>query len=102
MKLLFVITIADYREKLEEFFTKQNINSYNLFDVTGVKKPDKTPHRAGNWFFGNNAASTDNIAFFTVVEDAQAQNILEDLNRCKDEIPDCNIQAYVLNIDSSL
>ena len=102
MKLLLAITIADYREKLEEFFTKQNINAYNHFDVTGIKKPDKTPHRVGNWFFGNNATSTDNIAFFTIVQDEQAENILQDLNQCKEEMPSCNIEAYILNIENTL
>ncbi|MGQ1786624.1 MULTISPECIES: hypothetical protein [unclassified Saccharicrinis] len=102
MKLLLAVTVAEYREKLEEFFSNQKITSYNHFDVTGIKKPDKAPHRAGNWFFGSNAISTDNIAFFTIVQDEQAENILIDLNRCKAEISNCNIQAYILNIENAL
>ncbi len=101
MKLLVAVTVAEYREKLEEFFSNQNINSYNEFEVTGINKPEKTPHRAGNWF-GNNAANTQNIAFFTMVQDQQAENILIDLNHCKAEMLNCNIQAYILNIENGL
>jgi len=102
MKLLLTITIAEYKEKLQEFFSNQNITSYNEFDVTGVNKPEKAPHRADNWFFGNNATSTNNIAFFAMVQDEQAENILIELNRCKAEMPNCNIQAYILNIENGL
>ena len=101
MKLLLTITVAEYRKKLEEFFNKQNITSYNEFEVTGVNKPEKAPHRVGNWF-GNNEASNNNIAFFTMVQNEQAENILIDLNNCKKEMPNCNIQAYVLNIENAL
>ena len=102
MKLLLAVTVAEYKEKLQEFFSNHNITSYNEFDVTNVNKPDKNPHRLDNWFFGNNAITSSSIAFFTIVQDEQAQSILDDLNQCKTEMPNCNIQAFILNIENTL
>ncbi|SMO39406.1 hypothetical protein SAMN06265379_101502 [Saccharicrinis carchari] len=101
MKLLVAIAVAEYRERLEQFFSHQNVKSYNMFDVTGVIKPDKAPHRAGNWF-GSNAPTIQNVAFFTVVSEEQAKNILKELDHCKQEMPDCNINAHILNIEDML
>lgn len=101
MKLLLAVTVAEYRKKLQEFFSNQNINVYNEFEVTGVNKPEKAPHRVGNWF-GSNAIANQNIAFFTMVNNEQAENILIDLSNCKKEMPNCNIQAYILNIEQAM
>jgi len=101
MKLLLAVTVSEYREKLEEFFSNQKINSYNVFDVTGVNKPEKAPHRVGNWF-GSNPLTIENVAFFTVVRNEQAENILIELNNCKKKMPDCKIDAYILNIENEL
>ncbi len=101
MKLLVAITVAEYREKLEEFFSQHQVKFFNEFDVTGVNKPERAPHRVGNWF-GSNALTTDNIVFFTMIDDDQADNLLIDLNQCKKDMPNCNIQAYVLNIEKGM
>ena len=101
MKLLVAMAVAEYRERLEQFFSNQNIKSYNMFDVTGVNKPDKAPHRVGNWF-GSNAPTTQNVAFFTIISEEQAKNVLIELENCKKELPDCNIKAHILNIEDQL
>ncbi|WP_075590115.1 hypothetical protein [Labilibacter marinus] len=101
MKLLVAVTVEEYREKLEEFFSEQGVNSFNEFEVNGVRKPEKAPHRAGNWF-GSNATSTSSIAFFTMIQDEQADKLLIELSHCKKNMPNCNIQAYILNIENGL
>ncbi|TLX71522.1 hypothetical protein E9993_20435 [Labilibacter sediminis] len=101
MKLLVAVTVAEYQEKLEQFFSDQKVPFYNQFEVNGVSKSEKPEHRVGNWF-GQSKMPTNNIAFFTMVEDHQADNLFIDLMNCKKEMPNCNIHAYILNIEKGV
>jgi len=101
MKMLVAVTVAEYREKLEQFFSEQNVPFYNEFEVKGVEKSAKTPHRVGNWF-GQGKRSVNNIAFFTMIDDEQADNVMIDLMQCKKDMPNCNIHAYILNVEKGV
>lgn len=101
MKLIVAITVAEYRERLEEFFSKQQINFYNEVDVKSMSKSNFHEHRVDNWF-GQSKEPTNNIAFFTMVNDEQADNLLIDLMNCKKEMPNCNIHAYIMNIEKGV
>lgn len=96
--MLVATTVAEYREQLQEFFSKQEVPFYNEFEVSGVDKTHKKTHRVDNWFSDSNKP-IDHIAFFTMVNDQQADLIIENLNDCKANMPNCNIRAYVLNVE---
>ncbi|MCW3805943.1 hypothetical protein [Plebeiibacterium marinum] len=98
MKMLVATTVEEYREKLQQFFSEQKVQFYNEFEVKGVDKGYKSKHRVGNWF-SDGDYSTDHIAFFTIIEDDQANQIMANLNQCKNDMPKCNIKAYILNIE---
>lgn len=101
MKLLVAITIAEYREQLEEFFSKHQVGFYNEFEMRGVRKMEKPPHRLGNWF-GSGRRPVNNIAFFSIVENDQADNLLIELMQCKKEMANCDMHAYVLNVEKGV
>ncbi len=101
MKMLIATTVAEYREKLEQFFSVQNVPFYNEFEIKGVEKSAKAPHRVDNWF-GKGRSSINNIAFFTMIDDEQADNIMIDLMNCKRDMPNCNIHAYILNVEQGV
>ncbi|MCT4603401.1 MAG: hypothetical protein N4A59_10930 [Marinifilum sp.] len=101
MKLLIAITVAEYREQLQQFFSEQQVSFYNEIPMQGVKKLDKAPHRLGNWFGQKNSA-IDNIAFLSFIDDNQADGLLEALSHCKNKMPRCNIEAYVMNVEKGV
>lgn len=96
MKLLIAITVAEYRERLQEFFSEHQVSYYNEFEMKGMRKLEKQ-HRLGNWF-GQGTLGVDNIAFLSFVDDKQADDLLDKLLRCKTEMPQCNINAYVIDV----
>ncbi len=101
MKMLVATTISEYKFKLEEFFANQNIPFYNEFELKSVDKSGKPEHRVGNWFAqGKNPYN--HMAFFAIIEDEQADNLLIDLSQCKKEMPDCKMHAYIINIEKGL
>jgi len=101
MKLVIAITIAQFRERLDEFFSKQQINFYNEIDIKSVSKSNLHEHRFDNWF-GQSKEPTNNIAFFTMINDDLADKLLIDLTNCKKETPNCTIQAHIINIEKSV
>ncbi len=101
MKMLIATAVQEYREKLEQFFSEQNVSFYNELEVKGVDKTGKKQHRVGNWF-SYNEHPYNLVTFFTIIDDEQADNIMESLNQCKMEMPNCKIRAYILNIEKSI
>jgi hypothetical protein len=101
MKMLIATTVAEYREKLQQFFSEQDVAFYNEFEVKGIDKNHTKTHRVNNWFSGGNVP-LEHIAFFTLVDDDQAKNIINNLNVCKKDMPNCNIKAYVLNVEQTV
>lgn len=100
MKLLIAITIAEYREHLQEFFSKHEVTYYNEVEMKGMQKLNKQ-HRLGNWF-GQQSMGVNNIAFITLVSSEQADNLLNSLAECKNEMPRCNINAYVIDVEKGV
>ncbi len=99
--MLVATAVAEYREKLQQFFSEQKVPFYNEFEVKGVDKTQKPQHRVGNWFtYNENPYNL--VTFFTIVEDEQAKNIMNSLNQCKIEMPNCKIRAYILNIENAV
>ena len=101
MKLLVAITVAEYRAQLEQFFSQHQVGFYNEFELKGVRKMEQPPHRVGNWF-GQGRRPINNIAFFSMVDDNQADNLLIDLLKCKKDMPGCDIHAYVINVEKGV
>lgn len=98
--MLFTTSAAEYREQLQKFFSEHNVTFYNEFEVNGVEKTNKA-HRLGNWF-GQTNQGIEKIAFFTMVEDSQAEELMEKLEDCKLEMPGCNLHAYLLNVEKGV
>ncbi len=99
--MLVATAVEEYRQKLEQFFGEQNVPFYNELEVKGVDKTGKKQHRVGNWFtYNENPYNL--VTFFTIVEDDQADKIMESLSQCKIEMPNCKIRAYILNIEKSI
>lgn len=100
MKLLIAIAVAEYRERLQEFFSEHKVSFYNEIEMKGMKKLEKQ-HRLGNWF-GQRTMGVDNIAFISFIGDEQAESLLEKLMQCKAEMPQCNINAYVIDVEKGV
>jgi len=100
MKLLIAITVAEYRERLQEFFSEHQVTYYNEIEAKGMRKLNKQ-HRLGNWF-GQGTMGMDNIVFISFVGDEQADSLLENLLKCKAEMPQCNINAYVVDVEKGV
>ncbi|WP_430810476.1 MULTISPECIES: hypothetical protein [unclassified Carboxylicivirga] len=100
MKLLIAIAVVEYRERLQEFFSEHQVPSYNEIEMKGMRKLERQ-HRLGNWF-GQVSKGTDNIAFIAFVDNEQADSLLENLLKCKAEMPQCNINAYVIDVEQGV
>ncbi|MCT4588109.1 MAG: hypothetical protein N4A71_09835 [Carboxylicivirga sp.] len=100
MKLLIAITVAEYRERLQEFFSEHQVAYYNEIEMKGMRKLEKQ-HRLGNWF-GQGTMGVDNIAFLSFVGNEQADSLLNKLLQCKAEMPQCNINAYVIDVEKGV
>ncbi|MBK3516764.1 hypothetical protein [Carboxylicivirga marina] len=100
MKLLIAITVAEYRERLQEFFSEQHVSYYNEIEAKGMQKLEKQ-HRLGNWF-GKGDFGMDNIIFISFVGNEQADSLLDKLLQCKAEMPQCNINAYIINVEQGV
>jgi len=100
MKLLIAITVAEYRERLQEFFSEHQVPYYNEFEMKGMRKLSQQ-HRLGNWF-GQGTMGVDNIAFLSFVGNEQADSLLQKLLQCKAEMPQCNINAYVIDVEKGV
>ncbi|TRX66572.1 hypothetical protein [Carboxylicivirga sp. M1479] len=100
MKLLIAITVAEYRERLQEFFSEHQVSYYNEIETKGMRKIEKQ-HRLGNWF-GKQTMGVDNITFIAFVGNEQADGLLENLLQCKAEMPQCNINAYVIDVEKGV
>ncbi|MBR8534127.1 hypothetical protein KDU71_01015 [Carboxylicivirga sediminis] len=100
MKLLIAIAVAEYRERLQEFFSEHQVSYYNEIEMMGMRKLQKQ-HRLGNWF-GQKSMGVDNIAFISFVGNEQADSLLENLLQCKAEMPHCNINAFVVDVEKGV
>ncbi len=100
MKLLIAIAVAEYRERLQEFFSEHQVSYYNEIEMMGMRKLQKQ-HRLGNWF-GHKSMGVNNIAFISFVGNEQADSLLENLLQCKAEMPQCNINAYVVDVEKGV
>ncbi|WP_439182473.1 hypothetical protein [Carboxylicivirga taeanensis] len=100
MKLLIAIAVAEYRERLQEFFSEHQVPYYNEIEMMGMRKLQKE-HRLGNWF-GQKSMGVDNIAFVSFIGDEQANSLLDNLLKCKAEMPQCNINAYVIDVEKGV
>ncbi len=98
--MLFTTSAANHSEQIQKIFSEHNVTFYNEFEVGGIEKIKK-PHRLGNWF-GHGNQPLSRIAFFTMVEDEEAKNLMLKLEECKKKIPDCKLHAYLLNIEKGV
>lgn len=100
MKLLIAITVAEFRDRLQEYFSEHQVPYYNEFETRGMRKL-QNQHRLGNWF-GKGSIGINNIAFLAFMDDAQANSLLEKLLQCKAEVPQCNINAYIVDVEKGV
>lgn len=100
MKMLFTTSATNHSEQIQKIFSEHNVTFYNEFEVGSIEKTKK-PHRLGNWF-GHGSQPLGKIAFFTMIDDDQAENLMQKLEKCKHEMPDCNLHAYLLNIEKGV
>lgn len=100
MKLLIAITVVEFRDHLQELFSEHQVSYYNEFDMKGMRKLDNQ-HRLGNWF-GKGSMGINNIAFLAFIGDTQAEGLLEKLLQCKAEMPQCNVNAYIVDVEKGV
>ncbi len=101
MKMLITSTIAENRNIIEDFFSKHNVSLYNEFELKSVDKSGKPEHRVGNWFAADKSPY-NHIAFYTIIADEQATSLMADLEKCKNEQPECKVHAYIINIEKGI
>ncbi len=101
MKLLIATTVVEYKERLQEFLSKHEVPFYNELEMQGVRKMVKPPHRLGNWF-GQEARGINNVAFLAVVSEEQGSALLESFSVCRENLPSCNIQALIIDIEKGI
>ncbi len=101
MKLLITITVAEYKERLQEFLSKYEVPSYNEIEMQGVRKLAKPAHRLGNWF-GQETRGINNVAFIAVVNQEQGEALINEFSVCKETMPSCNIQAFMVDIEKGI
>lgn len=100
MKLLIAITVVQYKERLQEFFSKNEVAFYNEIEMNGVKKLGNQ-HRLGNWF-GQTTEGIRNVAFVAPVSEEQGEQLLQDFSVCREKMQNCSIQAFIVPIEKGI
>lgn len=97
MKTVFITYDQAHHENVIEALNDSNARGYTLVQQVGGRGS-----KTGEPHLGSHAWPSMNSAIFTVVEDAQVDNLLNRLKKLDMDNPMLGLRAFVWNVEQSI
>ncbi|MDD2436624.1 MAG: hypothetical protein PHG27_12550 [Massilibacteroides sp.] len=97
MKLLIVLSIKDYQNRVAKILEEAGIQLFSVIDITGYKK--RTADNTG--WFGLGNGKTNSIALFSFTSERLAEEAVRAIEQCnieKDKNP-FPVRGYILDVE---
>lgn len=100
MKLLIVLSIKEFREKVAELLQKSEVSRFSVIDMVGYKRNKRSPY--DNWFGANaDNAKTNSILLFSFTTKEKAENVIKSIDQCNEEVQNTYpVHAFVLDVEA--
>lgn len=100
MKLIVVLSIAEYVEQVTKLLHEAGVKRFSSVDITGYKK--RNGLSSLNWFgYTAEDAKTNSVMLFSFAPEEITENVLRAINECNDETKDpFPVHAFVLSVDN--
>lgn len=97
MKLIVLMSLAQYKDQVRKLFEKHEIHIYSEVEITGHTA--ETIERYGWWSFDKDTPIYSTM-YFAVVPQAKASGILSDISSRRDEFdPDHPPRAFQVDVE---
>ncbi len=97
MKAVFIVYGQSLTQPVETLLNKLNIRGFTRWDeVHGRGGKDGEPH------YGTHAWPSKNGSVLTIVEDEQAEHLLEALRRINEQAEQQGLNAFVWNVEGRM
>ncbi|RMF68739.1 MAG: hypothetical protein D6743_02970 [Calditrichaeota bacterium] len=98
MKLIVLMSLTDYRDKVRKMFEKHEVKIYSEVEITG--HTSETIQRYGWWVFEKEDVPMQSTLFFAVISKEKADEILADISALRAECdPDHPPRAFQVNVE---
>ncbi len=100
MKLIVVLSITEYQERVATLLHTAGVKRFSAFDITGYKK--KKENASLNWFGAEaQEVKTNSIALFAFVpEEETARRVIEEIERCNEDMHNAfPLHAFMLDVE---
>lgn len=99
MKLIVVLSLIDYRERIISLFHDAGVKRFSTADITGYK--DRKTADELNWFSSKlMRTKTNSIIFFSFAGEKEANEVVEKVNHVNDNSEDnFPIHAFIMNVE---
>ena len=100
MKLLVVLSIKEFREKVAELLQKAGVNRFSVINMTGYKRNKRSPY--DNWFGAqSDNAKTNSILLFSFTTQEIAESVITSINQCNEDAQNAYpVHAFILDVES--
>lgn len=99
MKLVAIMCVEEYSELARKLLKELKVPAFSESEIMGYKfAEDKEDD---NWFANKHTMDNSHL-FFTMCADEKAEEIMEAVKKCKEEITHNHVHAFVLNIEKSI
>lgn len=100
MKLLIVLSISEYHDKVADILQRTGVNRFSATRITGHKQK-KAEHYL-NWFSAtSSSAKTNSIMLFSFTTREVAEQAISELNKCNEETQNpFPVHAFILDVES--
>lgn len=98
MKLLVVLSIKEYQERVASLLQDAGVKRFSVTDITGYKKKEENL----GWFAANASdAKTNSIMLFSFVTKETADNAIVKIDNCNMETKNpFPVHAFVLDVEN--
>lgn len=97
MKLLVVLSIKEYQERVANLLHNAGIDRFSVTDIAGYKKTEETL----SWFGTNSAkAKVNSILLFSFTSKACAERAMAEIDSCNvDTNNPFPVHAFILDVE---
>lgn len=96
MKIVGIMCVEEYIGRAKELLIDLSVDAFSETDIMGYKKDDND--ESTNWFANKKLMASSKLVF-TLVDDTKANEIMDAVEICKNEINDNPVHAFVVNVE---
>lgn len=100
MKLIVILSIAEYRKRLSELLQGAGISRFSSLPITGYKQ--KKENMGRNWFgsVAGQEVKSNSILLFSFAPADTASQVVDAINRCNEDASSAfPAHAFVLDVE---